>query len=78
MTVRPITAGFHARRLLGSDPITPGHHWPMYEMTPRAHRPRNRAERLVSMLKQVRRVATRHGKPAASFLPSVERAALRI
>jgi len=30
------------------------------------------------MLKQVRRVATRHGKPAASFLPSVERAALSI
>lgn len=41
-------------------------------------RTRNRVERLVSKVKQFRRVATRYDQTAASFLASVELAALRI
>ena len=42
------------------------------------YRARNRVERLVSKLKQFRRVATRYDQTAASFLAFVELAALRI
>jgi transposase len=43
-----------------------------------AYRTRNCVERLVSKLKQFRRVATRYDQTAASFLAFVELAALRI
>ena len=43
-----------------------------------AYRARNRVERLVSKLKQLRRVATRYDQTAASFLAFVKLAALRI
>ena len=42
------------------------------------YRTRNRVERLVSKLKQFRRVATRYDQTAASFLAFVALAALRI
>ncbi len=42
------------------------------------YRTRNRVERLVSKLKQFRRVATGYDQTAASFLAFVELAALRI
>lgn len=42
------------------------------------YRSRNRVERLVSKLKQFRRVATRYDQTAASFLAFVELAALRV
>ncbi|GJD93155.1 transposase [Methylobacterium iners] len=43
-----------------------------------AYQTRNRIERLVSELQQVRRVATRYDPTAASFPAFVELAALRI
>ena len=51
---------------------------PLNEACHHVYRARNRVERLMSRLKQFRRVATRYDQIAASFLAFVELAALRI
>jgi transposase len=66
--------------LHGALPVIPAkqHRREPVEHDRQAYRTRNRVERLVSKLKQFRRVATRYDQTAASFLAFVELAALRI
>lgn len=66
--------------LHGAWPVIPGrrHRREPISHDEQVYRTRNRVERLVSKLKQFRRVATRYDQTAASFLAFVELAALRI
>ena len=64
----------------GAWPVIPGrrHRREPIRHDEDVYRTRNRVERLVSKLKQFRRVATRYDQTASSFLAFVELAALRI
>ena len=70
----------HGALLHGALPVIPArcHRREPVAHDERFHRLRNRVERLVPKLKQVRRVATRYDQTAASFLAFLSSAALRI
>ncbi len=73
--------GLRSHLLLhGAWPVIPArrHRREPLQHDERVYRTRNRVERLMSKLKQFRRVATRYDQTAASFLAFVELAALRM